>query len=178
MLFPLVKVRRAQILVWLPPRQHHIDDGEESMADRNQGAFLPPAGGNPFVLGGEIRVVRFGGDMGNFDEDLPQPATPFARLPTQAFPPALVVPRTHTSPGGEVLGTWEATPVGPDLRNQDLRRPLSDTRDGIQEGNGLLVRGQTLVNFPTDALNGLVQVLQRAQVLRQQEAMMRCHTPL
>jgi hypothetical protein len=30
-----------------------------------------------------------------------------------------------------------------------------------------LVRRQTLVNFPTDARNGLVQILQRAQVLGQ-----------
>src|SRR5215216_664239 len=40
-LFPLVNVHRAQILIWLPPRQHHRDNGEESMSDRHQGAFLP-----------------------------------------------------------------------------------------------------------------------------------------
>jgi hypothetical protein len=56
MLFPLVKVRRTQILVWLPARQHPIDDSEDGMPDCHQSAFLPPAGGNPFVLGCEIRV--------------------------------------------------------------------------------------------------------------------------
>jgi hypothetical protein len=49
MLFPLVKVRRTQILIWLPPRQYHIDDDEDGMSNRNQGAFLPPAGGNPSI---------------------------------------------------------------------------------------------------------------------------------
>src|SRR5262245_41067625 len=95
MLCPLGKVRHAQILVWLPPRQHPIDDGEDGMPDRNQGALLPPAGGNPFVLGGERRVLRFGGDLGHCDEALSQPSMPFARLPAQALPPTLVVPRTH-----------------------------------------------------------------------------------
>jgi len=80
MLFPLVKVRRTQLLIVRPPRQHHIDDGEDGRPERNEGAFLPPAGGNPFVLGCEIRVFRFGGDLGNCDEDLPQPQIPFARL--------------------------------------------------------------------------------------------------
>ena len=46
-----------------------------------------------------------------------------------------------------MLGTGKAAHIGPDLRNQDLRRPLPDTRDGIQEGNGFLLCRQALVNF-------------------------------
>jgi hypothetical protein len=41
------------------------------MADSNQGAFLAASGRQPFVLGGEIRVLGFGRDLGNFDQDLP-----------------------------------------------------------------------------------------------------------
>src|SRR5215470_13386085 len=70
LLLPLVKVCCAEILVRLLPRQHHVDDGEDGMPDRKQGTFLPPACGNPFVLGCERGVFCFGGDMGNFDEDL------------------------------------------------------------------------------------------------------------
>ena len=104
--------------------------------------------------------------MGNFDEDLPQPTTPFPRLAMQALAPALVVPRTHASPGGEVLGTWEAAHIGPDFGYQDLRRAWSHTRNGVEEGYGLLVCREALINFRTDACNSLVQILQRAQVLR------------
>ena len=116
--------------------------------------------------------------MGNCNEDLPQPTTPFPRLATQALPPALGVPRTHAGPGGEVLGAREATHVGPERRKPDLRCPLAHTRDGIQEDDGLLVCCQPLVHCATDARHGLVQVLQRAQVLGQQEAMMRRHASL
>ena len=115
--------------------------------------------------------------MRNFDEDLPQPTTPFPRLAMQALAPALVVPRTHTRPGGEVLGTWEAAPGGPDCGYQHLRRSWSHTRNGVEEGYGLLVCREALINFRTDAGNGLVQILQHAQVLRQSEAMVGRHTP-
>ena len=53
-------------------REQGIDDGEDRMSHSDQGAFLPPPGGNPFGLGREIGIFRFGGDMGNFDEDLPK----------------------------------------------------------------------------------------------------------
>ena len=115
--------------------------------------------------------------MRNFDEDLPQPTTPFPRLAMQALAPALVVPRTHASPGGEVLGTWEAAHVGPDFGYQDLRRSWSHTRNGVEEGDGFLVCREALSNFRTDAGNGLVHILQRAQVLRQSEALVGGHTP-
>jgi hypothetical protein len=136
MLFPLVKVRRTEILVWLPARQHHIhhiDDSEDGMPDCHQSAFLPPAGGNPFVLGCEIRVFRFGGDMSNLNEDLPQPAIPFARLPAQALPPTLVVPRTHPRPRGEMLGAGKTTHIRADLGDEDLGCTLADpgNRDSV-----------------------------------------------
>ena len=41
------------------------------MADGNEGAFLASSGRQPFVLGGEIRVLGFRRDVGHFDEDLP-----------------------------------------------------------------------------------------------------------
>ena len=77
-----------------------------------------------------------------------------------------------------MLGTGETAHVRADLGDEDLGRPLPDPGDRVQEGNGLLLRRQPLVNFPTDALDGLVQVLQRAQVLGQQEAMVGRHAPL
>src|SRR5215510_294808 len=156
LLLPLVKVCGAEILVRLLPRQHHVDDGEDGMPDRNQGTFLPPACGNPFVLGCERGVFGFGGDMGNFDEDLAQPAIPLARLPAQALAPTLVVPRTHPGPRGKMLGAGKTAHIGADLGNEDLGRALTDSRNRIQQDDGLLVHRQTLVNFPTDALKGSV----------------------
>src|SRR5262249_34443250 len=148
------------------------------MTDGYQGAFLPPPAGYPFVLCRKIRVFRFVSDMGNFDESLPQPAIPFARLAAQALASTLVVPRTHPRPRGEMLGAGKTTHIRADLGDEDLGRALADSGNRVQEGDGLLVRCQTLANCPTDARNGLVQVLQCAQVLGQQEAMVRRHPPL
>src|SRR5215813_8022136 len=107
------------------------------MANSNEGPFLPASDGNPLVLGREIRVFRFGGDMGNFDEDLPQPAIPFARLPAQAFAPTLVVPRTHPRPGGKMLGARKTTYIRTDLGDDDLGRALADPGNRVQEGDRL-----------------------------------------
>src|SRR6266581_3682470 len=126
------------------------------MADRNQGAFLSSPCRQPFVLGRQIRVLRFRSNMGNFDEDLPQPAIPFPRLATQALAPTLVVPRTHPRPRGEMLSAGETTHIGANLCDKNLGRPLPDPRDRIQEGDGLLLRRQPLVNFRTDTRNSLV----------------------
>jgi hypothetical protein len=59
-----------------------------------------------------------------------------------------------------MLGAGKPAHIGADLRNEDLGRALPDAGNRIQEGDGLLVRRQTLGNFPTDARNGLIQVLQ------------------
>ena len=52
-----------------------------------------------------------------------------------------------------MFGTGEAAHIGADLRNQDLRRTLTNAGNRVQAGKDLLVRYQTLVNFATDALN-------------------------
>src|SRR5262249_17844902 len=114
------------------------------MADRNQGTFLSPAGGNPFILGCEIGVLGFRRDLGNFDEDLPQPTIAFAHLPTQALPPTLVVSWTPPRPRGEMLGAGETAHIGADLCDEDLGCPLPDPGDRIQEDNGLRLRRQPL----------------------------------
>ena len=67
------------------------------MADGNQGAFLASSGRQPFILGGEIGVLGFRRDLGNFDEALPQPAIAFARLPTSSASPTLVSLTTDAS---------------------------------------------------------------------------------
>ena len=83
------------------------------MANGNQRPFLAAPSRNALVRGCEIRVFCFGGHMGNFDEDLPQLAIAFARLPTAALPRTLVVPRTHARPRGEMLGAGETAHIGP-----------------------------------------------------------------
>ena len=64
-----------------------------------------------------------------------------------------------------------------DLRDEDFGGTLPDTRNGIQEGDGLLVRRQPLRNGLTDTRNRLIQILQGTQVLRQQEALVRRDPP-
>lgn len=105
--------------------------------------------------------------MGKFDAALPQPATPFPCLPAQALASTLMMPRAHPGPGGEVLGTGNAAPIGAELGAQELRRSGAHPRHGVEEGHGRVVRREALSNFRTDACNGLVHIRQRAHVLRQ-----------
>jgi len=51
------------------------------MPNRNQGTFLATSGSNAFILRRQRGVFGFGRSMGNFDKDLPQPATAFPRFP-------------------------------------------------------------------------------------------------
>ena len=53
-----------------------------------------------------------------------------------------------------MLGTRKATHVGPNLGDEDLSCALTNAWNRIQEGDGLLVCGQTPGNFSTDMLNG------------------------
>src|SRR2546423_1201834 len=110
------------------------------MANGNQGAFLPSARRYPPVLCSQIRVFRFGSHMGNFDEDLSQPAAPFAGLATEPLASTFRVARAHPRPRGKMLGTGKTAHIGPNLRNQDLGRPLPDPGNRVEEGDGLLVR--------------------------------------
>ncbi len=126
------------------------------MPDRNQSTFLPPARCNSLVLRGQVGVLRFRRDMGNFDEHLPEPAAPFACLATEPLASTFIVSRTHPRPRGEMLGAGKTAHIGPDLRDADLGRALTNPGNRVEEGDGFLVRYQTLVNFPTDARNGVL----------------------
>src|SRR6516225_11391291 len=145
------------------------------MSQSNKRSLLAAPCRYPPILCGKICVLGFRRDLRDFDEDLPQPAIPLPSLATQALATTFVVARTHPGPGGEMLGAGETAHIGADLRDENLGRPLTDPRNRIEEGDGFLVRRQSLVNFCTKARDRLVQVLQRAQVLGQQEAMVRCH---
>ena len=54
-----------------------------------------------------------------------------------------------------MLGPGETAHIGAHLRDEALGRALTNTGNRIQQGDGLLVRRQPLVNCSTDALNGL-----------------------
>jgi hypothetical protein len=108
--------------------------------------------------------------MGHCDEDLPQPAGAFARLPAAALPRTLVASRTHPRPGGARLGAGEMAHIGANLRDEALGRALAHPGKRVQEGQGRLVRCAPLGHCPTHTLAGLIQVLQRAQVPGEQEA--------
>lgn len=92
MLFLLVKIRSAQILVRLLPRQHPIDIDEDDVPDRNQVTlFSHGAPQCAYTVQPSRGVLRLCCDMSNFDQHLPQPATPSPRLATQALPPLALI---------------------------------------------------------------------------------------
>jgi hypothetical protein len=62
-----------------------------------------------------------------------------------------------------MLGIREPRHIGPDFREQDLRRALTDPRNGVQQGDGLLLGLQVLRDHSTDPGDSVIEVIDLAE---------------
>src|ERR1051326_3250106 len=102
------------------------------MGQRHQRAFLATPSRNPPVLGGQIGLFGFGGDMRNLDQNLPEPDIAFAGLAAESPAPTSRIARAHPDPRSEVFGIGEAVQGGPDLSDDDFCRFPTYPWDGIE----------------------------------------------
>ncbi len=158
-----------------------VDDDQDGMSERDQGAFFATTGGDPPVLGSQIGLLRLTGDMGDLDQDLHNPSVAFAGLAAQPFPAALGVAGTDARPGGQMVGTGESLEIGAEFGDEDLRRPPADPRHRIEQGDRGLVLLEALRDLGAHPLHRLLQIVEVVQVFGDQEGMMGrkspCHGP-
>ena len=69
-----------------------------------------------------------------------------------------------------MLRTWETAHVRANFSKQDLGCALADPRNRIQQGNRLLLGRQVLLDHRADAVDGVIEVVDLAEVLGDQEA--------
>src|SRR6266496_3666330 len=121
------------------------DDGEDGVADGDQGAFLAAAPDDPLVAGGQEGPGPGGGD-GGLAEGATEPGVALAGGGGFAAPGRLAGPRRELGPGHQVAWGREAGHVGADLGDEVLGGDHADPRDVIELGHLGGVRGDRLLD--------------------------------
>ena len=85
-LLQFVEVHGTEVSIRLSPLEHVVGDDQDRVPQSNEGTFLAPSGSNAPILCRQVGLLGFRRDMGDFNQGLPEPATPFAGLTAQAFP--------------------------------------------------------------------------------------------
>lgn len=165
----LVEIRDAALVVGLPPGQEVVDDHQDGVPEGDERALLTPPGGDAAILGGEVGVLGLARDVGDLDERLAQRLVALARLAAQAFAAALGVARAHPRPGGAVLGIREAAQIGPELGEQHLGGARAAARHRVEQRDRRQILPQARGDRGADPLHRLLQVVEMAQVLGEQE---------
>src|SRR5215471_6667597 len=108
----------------------------------------------------------------------PEPLIPFPGPPTLALAGTLIVPWADLGPRAEMLGGGKPRHLDPDFRAEILRRPLTDARDGVQEGDRLGVRATQSLKVGFTCGNTLCQKIDVREDMGEQPGMMRTQTSL
>lgn len=164
-------IGRAQIGIVRSVNQQVIGDGQDGVADRHGRLLLAAPGDESVVLRAKVGVSGSTASVCCLDECGAEPGITLARLAARAFARALVVARTHASPGGEVSRGRESGHIQPDLGHQDLGDPTTHAWDGVQSVQGVLKRAQPLLHFGAEPLDELVEGVQMSQLLGEREAL-------
>jgi hypothetical protein len=166
----LVTISRAQVLIGLLPRQHVIHNDQDGMAQGHEREFLAPSGGKALVLSGEVGLLGFRRHMGRFDQHLARPSTAFPGLAAQALASTPMMAWAHPRPGREMLRTWEMPPVGAHSSQQALGGALTDSGTPISPSHRFLLGHSARLEHCTDTLDRVSAVVDVAEVLGQQKA--------
>ena len=105
--FALIKIRATHLPIGFSLGQDLVDDDQNRMRQRNQCPFLASSGRDAPVLRRELGLLGFGRDMGNLDQNVPEPDIAFARLATQALAATLGMAGADPRPGGQMFGIGE-----------------------------------------------------------------------
>ena len=95
----------------------------------------------------------------------------------QALVAALGVAGAQAGPRGQVLGTRKPARIGADLGEDNLGPPAAHPGHRGEEVDGGLVGLQPLGNLGADPLQRLFEVVELAQVLGDQEGLVRPELP-
>jgi hypothetical protein len=108
-------------------RVKRTDDNR--MGHGHDGPFLPPAGSQALVRGGQIRSLGPGGGMGDLGQARAQGAMALAGLARPLFAGTLVIPWGHPRPGRQATGRANASHIGAPTRRPTALRPAGPPLD-------------------------------------------------
>jgi hypothetical protein len=107
-----------------------IGDNQYGVTNGHGSALLAPTGGESALLSPEVSVPPTTSGMRRLHEGRPQPGIALAGLATSAFASTLVITRTHSSPGGQMMFGFTAL-VTTDLCCSDQLLP-EDSRSWLR----------------------------------------------
>src|SRR5215207_8061307 len=148
-----------------------IGNHQDGVTNGHGSSLLAPTGGESAVLSREVSVPRTTSGMRRLHEGRPQPGIALGCLATSAFASTVVITRTHSSPGGQLPRSGEATHISSDLRQYRLRRTPPHSRDRLQSLKCFFQRAHPLGNLRTQLLDGLLEKVDVRQLLGNEKAL-------
>lgn len=130
---------RVGIPVVRAVQQHEVDDAQHFVGQSDDGALVSSANNEALELGAQGALGTTGG-VGAFAEDPADIGIALAGSPTFAFPGGFIVPGAQAGPGSQSISASEDAHVVPDLDQQQSGSHHIDTRQGLQELQGVLLR--------------------------------------
>src|ERR671919_778464 len=127
-----------------------IRDHQDRMAHRHLSFFLAAARGNTVVLRAQILIFSARRAVCSFNQAVAQPRTAFARAAGATLTCRLVVPRTHARPRRQMPGASKAAHVSSGFRPQYFSRAPVHSGNGIEPGDLLLKRAQSLLDLAAE----------------------------
>src|ERR1019366_6869596 len=155
-----------------------VDDDQQTMTQSNRRFLGSPTCCQAMILGREIRVLGVRSRMSCLCESRTQPGVGGTNGTLLAFARALVVTRTHSGPGRQVLSGREAIHIHANFCQDNFSKTQTNARNGLQTSQQRLVGTQFLGNGRREVSNGLVEIVNQAEVFFEQEVMVRQELPL
>lgn len=98
-----IKVVNTKVLVGFVVAEHVIDDHQQAVLDRTNGALFSTSSGQTMVLRFEIAIFGSNRSMGHFAEHRIEVAVGRRGLATFAFAGTFMIPRTLPCPGNKMF---------------------------------------------------------------------------
>ena len=125
-----IEVISTKFTVRLLILQDMVHDDENRVADGHDRSLFPSSSGKPPVSGGKVGVLRVTYRPGGFGQGRLHPFVSFSGTTAFSLPRTLVIARTYSGPGCEVLRAGKLSHIHPDLRNQLFCGSAADTGNG------------------------------------------------
>ncbi len=109
--------------------------------------------------------------MRRLDQSHTQGFISFPGLPERMLSSAFIVAWSHSSPRSNVIGSWESTHIGANLRYDDLGSLAGNAGDGVQQDHRFFKRATVLFDFLVKTGDGIIQAVDLSQQFGQDKTM-------
>src|SRR6185312_12295839 len=154
-----------------------ISDHQNRMPHRHLSFLLAAPSTDAVVLRAQVLILGMRGPVRGFHQAVAQPRTAFARAAAATLTRRFVVPRAHTRPRRQVTSTGKSAHVPAGFGPQDFCRAPVHSGNGIEPGDLLLKRAQSLLDLVAEPFDSSLKIINLRQLLRDQKALMRFKPP-